>query len=151
MDAEAEPGYRFDLRKPSGRRRFRCEVQGNSMNGRTSAAPASALQAILTKAAPPDLELSFRPMFGGIMGYVDAKVFASLSDVGLALKLAGADREALLAEPGARPLQYEPDQPPSRSYVAVPDAMLSDPDSLRRWIVRSAAGLPSPRKAAKRR
>ena len=110
-----------------------------------------ALQAILTEAAPPDLELSFRPMFGGIMGYADAKVFASLSDVGLALKLAGADREALLAEPGARPLQYEPSSPPSRSYVVVPDAMLSDPDALRRWIVCSAAGLPSRREGPKRR
>ena len=116
-----------------------------------SAHDPKALQAILTEAAPPDLELSFRPMFGGIMGYADAKVFASLSDVGLALKLAGADREALLAEPGARPLQYEPSSPPSRSYVVVPDAMLSDPDALRRWIVCSAAGLPSRREGPKRR
>ena len=116
-----------------------------------SAHDPKVLQAILTKAAPPDLQLSFRPMFGGIMGYVDAKVFASLSDVGLALKLAGADREALLAEPGACPLQYEPSSPPSKSYVVVPDTMLSDPDALRRWIVRSAAGLPSRREGPKRR
>ena len=101
------------------------------------------LQAILAEAAPPDLELTFRPMFGGIMGYAEGKVFASLSNVGLALKLAGSDREALLAEPGARPLRYEPDQPPSKSYVVAPEAMLSQPDVLRRWIVRSAAGLPS--------
>ena len=41
-----------------------------------------ALQAILEKAAPPDMELAFRPMFGGIIGYATGKVFASLSDVG---------------------------------------------------------------------
>jgi TfoX/Sxy family transcriptional regulator of competence genes len=76
------------------------------------------LQVICTKASPPDLELSFRPMFGGIMGYASGKVFASLSDVGLALKLTGADREALLAIPGSKPLQYEPDQPPSKSYTS---------------------------------
>ena len=109
------------------------------------------LQFVLTEAAPPDLELTFRPMFGGIMGYVEGKVFASLSNVGLALKLAGADREALLAEPGAHPLQYEPDQPLSKSYVVVPETMLSDPDVLRRWIVRSAAGLPSKGEGPKRR
>ncbi len=109
------------------------------------------LQAILVEAAPPDLELTFRPMFGGIMGYAEGKVFASLSDVGLALKLAGADREALLAEPGARPLRYEPAQPPSKSYVVMPETMLSNPDVLRRWIVRSAAGLPSRREGPKRR
>ena len=108
-----------------------------------------ALQAILTQAAPPDLELSFRPMFGGIMGYADAKVFASLSNVGLALKLTGADREALLIEPGARPLQYEPDQPPSKTYVVVPEAMLSDADALRRWIIRCAAALTSKPKRTK--
>ena len=107
------------------------------------------LQAILTQAAPPDLELSFRPMFGGIMGYADAKVFASLSNVGLALKLSGPDREALLAEPGARPLRYEPDQPPSKSYVVLPEAMLSNPDALRRWIVRCTAAPPIRRERTK--
>jgi len=104
------------------------------------------LQEILTRAAAPDLELAFRPMFGGIMGYADGKVFASLSNVGLALKLAGPDRDALLAIPGAKPLQYEPDQPPSKSYVVVPEAMLSEPGELRPWTIRSTAGL-APKRA----
>ncbi len=99
------------------------------------------LQSVCMASAPPDLELAFRPMFGGIMGYVDGKVFASLSDVGLALKLSGAERDALLALPGAKPLQYEAGQPESKSYVVVPEAMLSAPDALRTWIARSAAGL----------
>jgi len=110
-----------------------------------------ALQAILEAAAPPDLELAFRPMFGGIMGYAGGKVFASLSDVGLALKFAGTDHAALLAVPGAKPLQYEPGQPVSKSYVVVPDAMLADRDDLRAWTVRSAAGLKPAKKAAARR
>lgn len=104
------------------------------------------LQAMLTQAAPPDLALAFRPMFGGIMGYADGKVFASLSNVGLALKLSGTDREALLATPGAQPLQYEPDQPPSKSYVVVSEAMLGDPDQLRPWVVRCTAALDPKRK-----
>jgi len=104
------------------------------------------LQEILARAAPPDLELAFRPMFGGIMGYADGKPFASLSNVGLALKLAGADRDALLATPGAKPLRYAPDQPPSKSYVVAPEAMVSEPGQLRPWIVRSVAGLV-PRRA----
>lgn len=99
------------------------------------------LQVACMTAAPPDLELSFRPMFGGIIGYADGKVFVSLSDVGLALKLTGADRDALLAMPGSKPLQYEPHSPPSKSYVVVPDAMLSAPATLRTWIARSAASL----------
>jgi TfoX/Sxy family transcriptional regulator of competence genes len=69
------------------------------------------------------------------------KPFASLSDVGLALKLAAAERDALLAVEGARPLRYAPDQPPSKSYVVVPETMLVDLDELREWAVRSVAGL----------
>lgn len=99
------------------------------------------LQPIMQAAAPPDLDLSFKPMFGGILAYVDGKAFASLSNVGLALKLAGADHAELSALPGARALQYEPSSPPSKSYVCVPDVMLDDLAALRAWIARAAEGL----------
>ena len=108
------------------------------------------LRATCEDAAPPDLELDFRPMFGGIMGYAAGRVFASLSDVGLALKLSGANREALLAIDGAKPLRYAPDQPPSKSYVVVPEAMLSDPAGLRTWMARSVSGLAPPTARRKR-
>jgi TfoX/Sxy family transcriptional regulator of competence genes len=106
------------------------------------------LQALMARAAPPDLDLAFRPMFGGIMAYAEGKAFASLSHVGLALKLSGADYAELLSLPGARALQYTPDMPPSKSYVVAPDGWLEDPDALRAWIARSAANLKpaAPRK-----
>jgi TfoX/Sxy family transcriptional regulator of competence genes len=108
------------------------------------------LQAILQTAAPPDLELAFKPMFGGIMAYADGKAFASLSDVGLALKLSGDDYAELLGVKGAKALQYTPDMPPSKSYVVAPEAMLSDREGLRAWIVRGAANLkPAKPKKAK--
>jgi TfoX/Sxy family transcriptional regulator of competence genes len=100
-----------------------------------------ALQAILTAAAPPDLPLTFKPMFGGILAYVDGKVFASLSNVGLALKLAGDDHRDFLALPGAEPLRYEPDAPLSKSYVVAPRSLTDDHAAFRAWIVRAAAGL----------
>ncbi|THD77141.1 MAG: TfoX family protein [Phenylobacterium sp.] len=108
-----------------------------------------ALQALFQTAAPPDMELAFKAMFGGVMGYVDGKPFASMSDVGLALKLAGDDYADLLATPGAKALQYTPDMPPSKSYVVVPEAMLEDREAFRAWIVRGAANLKAgkPRKA----
>lgn len=99
------------------------------------------LQAVMEVASPPDLELSFRPMFGGIMGYAAGQVFASLSNVGLALKMTGADHAALSEVPDVKPLRYEPDDPPSKSYLLLPVAMLSDPASLRSWIANSVAGL----------
>jgi len=103
------------------------------------------LQPILASAAPPDLEVTFRPMFGGLFAYADGKPFASLSDVGLALKFVGSARDAMLALPGAEPLRYEPDQPPSKSYVLVPEPMLSEPDALGSWVIRSVSGLPAKR------
>jgi TfoX/Sxy family transcriptional regulator of competence genes len=110
-----------------------------------------ALQAVMMAASPPDLELEFRPMFGGIMGYAAGQVFASLSNVGLALKMTGAEHAALSAVPGVKPLRYEPDDPPSKSYLLLPDAMLSDPAGLRPWIARSAASLkPTTKKPRKK-
>lgn len=107
------------------------------------------LQPILAGAAPPDLDITFRPMFGGLFAYADGKPFASLSDVGLALKFAGGDRDAILALPGAEPLRYEPDQPASKSYVVIPEPMLSEPDELRSWVIRSVSGL-QPKRIRKR-
>lgn len=108
------------------------------------------LQAVMEAASPPDLELGFRPMFGEIMGYAAGQAFASLSNVGLALKMSGADHAALSEVPDVKPLRYEPDDPPSKSYLLLPSAMLSDPDSLRSWIARSAAGLTTTRKPRKK-
>lgn len=103
------------------------------------------LQPVLEAAAPPDVDLTFRSMFGGLVAYADGKPLASLSNVGLALKMIGGERDAMLALPGAEPLRYEPDQPPSKSYVLVPEAMLSTPDELASWVRRSVANLPAKR------
>ena len=109
------------------------------------------LQAVMEAASPPDLELGFRPMFGGIFGYAAGQAFASLSNVGVALKMTGANHLALSEVLDVKPLRYEPDDPPSKSYLLLPDAMLSDPDSLRMWVARSAAGLkPKTKKPRKK-
>jgi TfoX/Sxy family transcriptional regulator of competence genes len=100
-----------------------------------------ALQAIFAAAAPPDLELVFKPMFGGILAYAYGKPLASLSDVGLAVKASGALNAEFLATPGAVALRYEPDAPASKTYVVVPEGMLKDREALRAWIVKAAAGL----------
>lgn len=111
------------------------------------------LLAAMEKASPPDLELGFRPMFGGIMAYAAGQVFASLSNVGIALKMTGAEHAALSAVPGVKPLRYEPEDPPSKTYLLLPEVMLSDSKALRSWMARSAAGLKpktkTPRKKPK--
>ena len=111
-----------------------------------------ALEILFRAAAPPDLELLFRPMFGGIMAYASGKPLASLSNVGLALKAPPALMAEFLAAPGAVPLRYEPDAPPSKSYVVVPPAMLADGEALRGWIVKAVAALAAaPAKPARRK
>lgn len=109
-----------------------------------------ALAAACADALGPE-GLTFRPMFGGIMAYAEGRPFASLSNVGLALKLAPADQSAFLELPGAKRLQYEPTSPPSKSYVVVPDPLVDDPDALEPWARRSAEFVQTlPHKAKKR-
>ena len=96
------------------------------------------LRDIMVDAAPPELGLAFRPMFGGIMAYAEGKAFASLSDMGLALKAKGPLMAEFLGEEGARPLRYRPEDPPSKSY-ARPRRMLDARDALNDWIARAAA------------
>ncbi len=93
------------------------------------------------EAAAPDTELTFRKMFGGIMGYAAGIPFASLSNVGLALKFTPADRERALALPGAAALRYEPDDPPSKTYIVLPSQVVADRTQLRDWIVVSVKSL----------
>ncbi len=112
------------------------------------------LQKHMEDAAPAEIELRFRPMFGGIGGYADGRMFVSLSDIGLALKLGEPERGALLKLKGAKPLQYEPHMPPSKSYVVVPADMHEDRKTLKQWISRSAAFVksqpPKPARKAKK-
>ena len=95
-----------------------------------------------------DRELTFKPMFGGISGYVAGRVFASLSDMGLALKLPPDAQGELLAQPGAKRLQYDPDAPPSKQSIVVPPEMQAQPEMLAVWVRRSVdyvMTLPAPK------
>ncbi len=97
------------------------------------------LQKAMQAAMPAHIDWRFRPMFGGIGVYADDKMCVSWSDIGLAVKLAPAEQDALLKLRGARRLQYEPSVPPSKTYIVVPDAMLSDRRALGHWLSVSAA------------
>lgn len=100
---------------------------------------AALKRLIETTLGPEAMEqvVTFRPMFGGITAYAMGRSFASLSNVGLALKLDPAARDELLLVPGARPLQYDPGGPVSKSSVVVPESFHDDTDQLRAWLLRS--------------
>jgi TfoX/Sxy family transcriptional regulator of competence genes len=87
---------------------------------------------------PEEIDLTFRPMFGGIGVYARGRFFASISDAGPALKLPTDQQAALLAqEPGAKRLQYTPDSPVSRAYIVVPAHIVEEPSLLEAWVQRS--------------
>lgn len=99
------------------------------------------LQAIVEEAISTtqiDALITFRPMFGGILGYADGKAFCSLSNVGLAFKLSSSDQEILLKEGGVR-LQYEPNSPPSKQYIVLPEQHLENTEVVGGWAAKSAA------------
>ncbi|MEI9994135.1 MAG: TfoX/Sxy family protein [Rhizomicrobium sp.] len=97
------------------------------------------LQKAMEAAMPAGIDWRFRPMFGGIGVYANDRMCVSLSDIGVAVKLPPREQETLLALEGARRLQYEPAMPPSKTYIVVPDAMLSDRKTLGHWLAVSAS------------
>ena len=76
-------------------------------------------------------------MFGGACSYANDKIFASLSNVGIGLKLSPQHRDALLKIEGAKPVQYEPDMPPSKTYFVVPESVRQSPDEFATWVEKS--------------
>lgn len=83
--------------------------------------------------------------------YADERNFASLSNVGLAFKLAPNDIAELVAL-GGEMLRYEPHMPASKTSVVVPASVLDDDAALSDWAIRSArhaATLPAKNKKPK--
>lgn len=84
-------------------------------------------------------DLRFKPMFGGLMAYLDEKPCAWLTLGGLALKLAPFDQPALLQHEGASRLIAKPGAAPSRHYIVLPAALSHDTVRLAAWLAKSAA------------
>ena len=85
-------------------------------------------------------DLRFKPMFGGLMAYLDEKPCAWLTIGGLALKLAPADQSALLQLDGTSRLIAKPGAAPSRHYIVLPASLCHDTARLAAWLARSATG-----------
>jgi len=85
----------------------------------------------------PDVGLRFRAMFGGRGAYAYDRMFASLFDGGLALKLSPGMYAAALELPGAKRLQYADDQPVSKDKVVLPAEVVDNPAALAAWVQHS--------------
>ena len=97
----------------------------------------SALVTTAVPRTPRGVQLQCKHFFSGAALYVNGKICASLTPVGLALKLPEPSRARLVSTRRGRPLRYFPAGPIKKEYVALSRAMLANPLQLRRWLTGS--------------
>lgn len=110
--------------------------------------PTDADKEFFRSLVPEAEEVEVKPMFGNVAAFVNGNMFMGLFGSQVGLKLADADREALLAEPGAGP--FGPAERPMGGYVTVPSSWRAAPARLEHWIAKSLAYVSAlPPKGAK--
>ncbi len=77
-------------------------------------------------------------MFGCACALVHGQMFAGLHEQGVFMKLSDEDRAAAEAQLGAVPFEPMPGRA-SRTYVAVPPAMVNQAAELRPWLEKARA------------
>ena len=87
-------------------------------------------------------DLRFKPMFGGLMAYLDERPCAWLTAGGMALKQGATDQPVLLQLDGTSRLIAKPGAAPSRHYIVLPASLCQDTARLAAWLARSAADAP---------
>lgn len=81
---------------------------------------------------PPEIDLMFRPMFGGLGIYTRGRIFAIVTSEGLAFKLDDyAQGELKETAPDAVHLSW------TRKYLIAPPYIEDDPARLEDWMQRS--------------
>jgi TfoX/Sxy family transcriptional regulator of competence genes len=106
--------------------------------------------AAFEKAVPASPGVTRRPMFGYASAFVNGNMFAGTFQDAIVVRLAVADRDALLKIKGAAP--FEPMGRPMKEYVVVPPSIASKPKDLAAWIERAhtyARSLPPKTGASK--
>ena len=104
-------------------------------------------------ALPSDVTIDCKRFFSGAAAYADGRIFMSLTPVGLAVKLAQPDKEALMRM-GGTALRYFPKAPVKKAYVVVPENLAANTDLLKPWLARSVSyvlTLPKPKKKTGKR
>src|SRR5689334_5356551 len=109
---------------------------------------------IFVEALPRDPRVQTMKMFGGVAASVNGHIFAGLFGRSTMLSLPEPARAEALALEGAGPFDPMGDGRVRSEKVMLPEAMMDEPEELRRWIARAfeAAALlpPKPPKSAKR-
>ncbi len=96
------------------------------------------LIALFDSAVPRDPRVDRRLMFGFPAAFIGGKLFASLYQENVILKLPAEDREQLQSKHGALPFEPMPGRR-MKEYVMLPQAALADRAVLETWLSRSLA------------
>ncbi len=110
--------------------------------------PTDADREWFAELLPPDADVTRRPMFGNLAGFVNGTMFMALFGPSLALRLDAEARQELMAE-GGEPFSPMPGRP-MREYVMLPAAYRDDLAGAATWVARSLEfGRSLPPKPAK--
>ena len=108
------------------------------------------LVATFEKALPASPAVTRRPMFGYASAFVNGNMFAGTFKDSIVVRLAEADRAALLKLRGAAQFEPMPGRP-MKEYAVVPPSIVAKPKELGAWIERAHRyGVTLPPKAAKK-
>jgi TfoX/Sxy family transcriptional regulator of competence genes len=87
---------------------------------------------------PKDPQVTLRPMFGNLSGFVKGNMFMGLLGKDVFLRLSDQDREELLQVKGAS--IFEPMKGrPMKEYVVIPSSWREQPALIHTWVSRSLA------------
>ncbi|MBI1807800.1 MAG: TfoX/Sxy family protein [Ignavibacteria bacterium] len=96
-----------------------------------------------------NVDLECKHFFSGAAVYANGRIFISLTPVGFAIKLPEEARHTLMKKKGVKPLRYFPEGPIKKDYVILPNTMLNEMNTLRRWIqisIEHVSSLPKSRR-----
>ncbi len=85
---------------------------------------------------PKDPQVTIRPMFGNLSGFVNGNMFMGLLGNDLFLRLSDEDRVELLKIKGAS--TFEPMKGrPMKEYVVIPKTWRGQPEMMKSWVSQS--------------
>ena len=86
-------------------------------------------------------ELEVKHFFSGAVFYVNGKICASISPVGLAFKLPEKEVNELISNGNAKPLRYFPTGPIKKDYILFEAPNLTTVKSWRKYFVKAMKSL----------
>lgn len=97
--------------------------------------PTEADRQRFTALVPDEPAIQTKPIFGNLGAFINGNMFMGLFGSDIGVKLAEADRDRLLAQPGAGP--FGPADRPMGSYATLPDGWSAR--KAKPWIDRALA------------